>query len=218
VELLPPRILVEDLIIQGPGIPISVSLSSVDTYQISFLKNIKGPVAVALPPNDGTAKQGDRLVVVYLSTAAPAGSDYAVTVSTANSGLPEAVVLYLKESAEFVFDGTAWQVASATQSSDWQASSGPPGIVQNFNRSSPAGNTFQLYRENDPFSQPIFLKDVVYEDDTNLPPLPVSLESYLNSRIVQADWNETNSTQPDFIKNKPAIPDAGFTIAMALAL
>jgi hypothetical protein len=35
---------------------------------------------------------------------------------------------------------------------------------------------------------------------------------------VQADWNETDNTQPDFIKNKPTIPDSGFTIAMALAL
>lgn len=35
---------------------------------------------------------------------------------------------------------------------------------------------------------------------------------------VQADWNETDNTQPDFIKNKPTVPDTGFTIAMALAL
>lgn len=231
VELLPPRVHIEDLSFQSPGASISVSVASFDTYQVNLFKNVKGPVTTSLPPNDGTAKLGDRVVVIYSSSAAPVGTDYTLTVSNIDTGMPESVVLYLGESAEFVYDGTAWQIANSTRSSDWLAASGPQrirnkptipvipsGIVQNFNRNSPSGNTVQLYRENDPSGNPVFLKDVVYEDDTNFPPLPVSLDSYLNSKIVQADWNETNNTQPDFIKNKPSIPDPGFIIAMAIAL
>lgn len=247
VELLPPRIQIADLSSETPGASISVGIASFDTYQVNLFKNIKGPVTTTLPPNDGTAKLGDRVVIVYSSSAAPAGTDYTLTVSNIDTGMPESVILYLGESAEFVYDGAAWQIANSTRSSDWLAASGPQrirnkptivqadwneadstqpdfinnkpnGLVQNFNRNSPGGNTIQLYRDNDPSSNQVFLKDVVYENDTNFPPLPVSLNSYLNSKIVQADWNETNSTQPDFIKNKPSIPDPGFTIAMAIAL
>jgi hypothetical protein len=231
VELLPPRVVIQDLTSQTPGVPLSVGSVPLDTYQLNIFENVKGPVATSLPPNNGQAQSGDRMIYIYSSSAAVAGTDYTLTISNTQTGMPASVVLYLGESAEFAFDGAAWQIVNSTRSSDWQATSGPTrirnkptiptiptGIVQNFNRSSPGGNTVQLYREDDPSSNPIFLKDVVYEDDANFPPLPVSLESYLNSRIVQADWNETNSTQPDFIKNKPALPDAGFTLAMAVAL
>jgi hypothetical protein len=174
-----------------------------------FYRNFTGK-----DPGSNTAGQwkdvGDDTTVsglfVRRVTTPDAGDTTPLALGTASAGI----------SAKYAREDHVHPSSPATQvQADWNETDNtqpdfiknkptiPSGIVQSFNRSTPGGDVVQLYRENDFSGNRVFLKNVVFEQEDAFPNAPTSLKSYLDSKIVQADWNETDNTQPDFIKNKP---------------